>query len=48
MADGREYFGLAPWVITMTGMTISVALLGLNLLGDGLRDLSDPKLRGRL
>jgi peptide/nickel transport system permease protein len=48
MADGREYFGLAPWVITMTGMTISVALLGLNLLGDGLRDLSDPKQRSRL
>jgi peptide/nickel transport system permease protein len=48
MADGREYFGLAPWVITMTGITISVALLGLNLLGDGLRDLTDPKLRGRL
>jgi peptide/nickel transport system permease protein len=48
MADGREYFGPAPWVITMTGVTISIALLGLNLLGDGLRDLTDPKLRGRL
>jgi peptide/nickel transport system permease protein len=32
----------------MTGVTISIALLGLNLLGDGLRDLTDPKLRGRL
>jgi peptide/nickel transport system permease protein len=48
MADGREYFGLAPWVITMTGVAISVALLGLNLLGDGLRDLTDPKMRGRM
>jgi peptide/nickel transport system permease protein len=48
MADGREYFGLAPWVITMTGVAISTVLLGLNLLGDGLRDLTDPKLRGRL
>jgi peptide/nickel transport system permease protein len=47
MADGREYFGPAPWVITLTGVAVSVALLGLNLLGDGLRDLSDPKLRGR-
>jgi peptide/nickel transport system permease protein len=47
MADGREYFGPAPWVITMTGITISVALLGLNLLGDGLRDITDPKLQGR-
>jgi peptide/nickel transport system permease protein len=48
MSDGREYFGPAPWVITLTGVTISVALLGLNLLGDGLRDLCDPKLRSRL
>jgi peptide/nickel transport system permease protein len=46
MADGREYFGRAPWVLTMTGLMVSVALLGLNLLGDGLRDLSDPRLRG--
>ena len=45
MADGREYFGTAPWVLTLTGFAISVALLGLNLLGDGLRDLLDPRLR---
>lgn len=48
MADGREYFGPGPWVITMTGIAISITLLGLNLLGDGIRDLTDPKLRGRL
>ena len=48
MADGREYFSRAPWVLTMTGLAISVALLGLNLLSDGLRDLMDPKLRSRL
>ncbi len=46
LADGREYFGRAPWVLTLTGLVVSVALLGLNLLGDGLRDLSDPRLRG--
>jgi peptide/nickel transport system permease protein len=45
MADGREYFDKAPWVLTLTGLAVSIALLGLNLLGDGLRDLSDPKLR---
>jgi peptide/nickel transport system permease protein len=45
MADGREYFQRAPWVLTLTGLTISVALLGLNLVGDGLRDLTDPRLR---
>lgn len=45
MADGREYFQRGPWVLTLTGLAISVALLGLNLLGDGLRDLMDPRLR---
>jgi len=48
MADGREYFTRGPWVLTLSGLTISVALLGLNLLGDGLRDMTDPKLRVRL
>jgi peptide/nickel transport system permease protein len=48
MADGREYFARAPWVLTMTGLTISTALLGLNLLSDGMRDLMDPKLRSRI
>jgi peptide/nickel transport system permease protein len=48
MADGREYFSRAPWVLTMTGLTISIALLGLNLLSDGMRDLMDPKLRSRI
>ncbi len=47
MADGQEYFRKAPWVLTLTGLTITVALLGLNLLGDGLRDLSDPRLNAR-
>ncbi len=45
MADGREYFQRAPWVLTLTGLAISIALLGLNLLGDGLRDMTDPRLR---
>lgn len=45
MADGREYFQRAPWVLTLTGLFISVTLLGMNLLGDGLRDLTDPRLK---
>jgi peptide/nickel transport system permease protein len=48
MADGREYFQRAPWVLTLSGVAISVALLGLNLLSDGIRDVMDPKLRARL
>lgn len=47
MADGQEYFRRAPWVMTLTGLTITIALLGLNLLGDGLRDLTDPRLKPR-
>ncbi|MCF4130177.1 ABC transporter permease [Methylobacterium sp. SyP6R] len=47
MAEGREVFGQAPWVLTLTGLFIALTLLGLNLLGDGLRELADPKLRGR-
>jgi peptide/nickel transport system permease protein len=48
MADGREYFQRGPWVLTLSGLFISIALLGLNLLGDGIRDLTDPRLRERL
>ena len=48
MADGREYFQRGPWVLSLTGVFISTALLGLNLLGDGIRDLTDPRLRERL
>ncbi len=48
MADGREYFQRAPWVLTMSGIAISAALLGLNLLSDGIRDIVDPRLKGRL
>lgn len=47
MSDGREYFSRAPWVLTLSGLAISVALLGINLLGDGLRDMTDPRLRER-
>src|SRR5215470_10426815 len=48
MADGHEYFQRAPWVLTLSGVAISIALLGLNLLSDGIRDVMDPKLRARL
>lgn len=47
MADGQEYFRRAPWVLTLTGLSVTIALLGLNLLGDGLRDLADPRLKAR-
>ena len=37
----------APWVGIFPGLTIFIVVLGFNLLGDALRDIFDPKLRGR-
>ena len=45
MADGKDYFPNGPWVLTLTGLSVAWIILGLNLLGDGLRDLLDPRLR---
>lgn len=43
--DGRQFLMDAPWVAIFPGLAISVAVLGINMLGDGLRDLLDPRLR---
>jgi peptide/nickel transport system permease protein len=45
---GRTFMQTAPWITIFPGLAILVTVLGLNLLGDGLRDLADPRLRGRL
>ena len=45
MSEGKEYFQRGPWVLTLTGLSTTVIILGLNLLSDGVRDLLDPKLR---
>ena len=37
----------APWLSLYPGLAIFIAVLGLNLFGDGLRQLLDPRLRGR-
>lgn len=42
--EGRTFFVSAPHVLLVPGMAISLAVLGFNLLGDGLRDAIDPKL----
>jgi peptide/nickel transport system permease protein len=47
MADGKDYFQKGPWVLTLTGLSVAWIILGLNLLGDGLRDALDPQLRRR-
>jgi len=45
LAGGRTYLRLAPWVSMFAGMAIMMTVLGFNLLGDGLRDALDPRLR---
>jgi peptide/nickel transport system permease protein len=45
MAEGRQYMVDAPWIIAIPGAALMVTVLGLNLLGDGLRDVLDPRLR---
>lgn len=47
MSGGRSYMMVAPWIIFFPGIVVIVAVLGLNLFGDSLRDISDPRLRGR-
>jgi peptide/nickel transport system permease protein len=46
LAEGRLYIQQAPWLVLYPGVAIMLAVLGLNLFGDGLRDLLDPKIRG--
>lgn len=43
IADGREYLSLCPWAVVCPGIILMLAVLGLNFLGDGLRDVLDPK-----
>lgn len=43
--QGREFIGLAWWISVFPGIAIFIAVLCVNLLGDGLRDALDPKLR---
>jgi len=47
ISDGRGKMAVAWWVAFFPGMAIMASVLGLNLLGDGLRDALDPKLRSR-
>ena len=47
LATGRSYMLTAPWIATFPGLAILVTVVGFNLVGDGLRDLLDPRLRGR-
>ena len=45
MSEGRDFMREAPWIITIPGVALMITVMGLNLLGDGLRDVLDPRLR---
>lgn len=45
-ASGRRYMEQAPWLAVAPGIAISLTVLGFNMLGDALRDVWDPRLRG--
>jgi len=46
LSEARNFMELDPWLAVAPGSAITVAVLGFNLFGDGLRDLLDPRLRG--
>ena len=46
LAEGRLYIQQAPWLVLYPGVAIMLTIFGLNLFGDGLRDMLDPKIRG--
>jgi len=45
LKEAQSYFALSPWPAVFPGLFLALTVLGLNLLGDGLRDLLDPRLR---
>jgi peptide/nickel transport system permease protein len=48
MAEGRAYFQLKPWMVLIPGLFLAVTVLSINLVGDGLRDMLDPRLARRM
>ena len=48
MAEGRTNFQIGPWMILFPGVFLATTVLAINLMGDGLRDLLDPRIARRL
>jgi peptide/nickel transport system permease protein len=46
LREAQAFLSMSPWFAIFPGTAIALTVLGLNLLGDGLRDLLDPKLAG--
>lgn len=47
LSDARSFIETSPWLVTLPGLCILTVVLGFNLLGDGLRDALDPRLKRR-
>ena len=45
IADGTEYLQIAPWLTVAPSVFLVVTVIGVNLVGDWLRDVLDPRLR---
>ena len=45
ISDGKAYIQYAPWIAIFPGVAIAVSALGFNMMGDGIRDLLDPRMR---
>jgi ABC-type dipeptide/oligopeptide/nickel transport system permease subunit len=45
LSDARSFIESAPWLVTLPGLCILIVVLGFNMLGDGLRDALDPRLK---
>jgi ABC-type dipeptide/oligopeptide/nickel transport system permease subunit len=46
LSEGRQYIKCCMWITTFSGLAIMLAVLAFNLVGDSLRDLLDPRLKG--
>jgi peptide/nickel transport system permease protein len=44
--SGRDYMFQAPWMAFWPGLALSIVIYGVNMFGDAVRDILDPRLRG--
>ncbi len=44
--SGHQYMYVAPWIVLYPGLALSTVVYGINMFGDAVRDLLDPRLRG--
>src|SRR5208282_4128376 len=48
ISSGRSFVDIAPWISLAPGLAMSLTVIAISLLGDGLREVLDPRVRGRL